>query len=276
MSDLVPAESRIDRAALERIVMRAAELHAQEREIGEGLTEQQLWELGREVGIPVPYLQRALMEERTRAVVPRGAGLGVWLTGSRFVAAGRAVAGARAKLEEALHHWMTQGELLQVKRRYPDGTSWERQEGAFASIKRSLGLGGRRYVLARAREVMSRVMTLEDDRCYVQLIADLSNSFREYLAGSGVIGGGGMAATGVALMIGVLPVFAVLPGLLAIPTAIAVARSRRSEVERCQVALEQILDRLEHGEIEVRRRSVTGPPNTFVRIADEIKRTLGT
>lgn len=255
--------------------MRAAELQAHEREIGEGLTETQVLELGREVGIPAPYLQRALMEERTRGVVAHGGGLGVWLAGSRYVAAGRTVSGTRATLEEALHHWMTQGELLQVKRRYPDGTSWERQEGAFASLKRSLGLGGRRYVLARAREVTSRISSLEDSYCYVQLVADLSNSFREYLVGSGVIGGGGLAATGAAFMIGVLPLFAVVPGLLAIPTAIAVARSRRSEVERCQVALEQILDRLEHGEIDVRGRSGARPPNTFGRIADEIKRTLG-
>jgi hypothetical protein len=272
MSDLV---RRIDRDALERIVKRAAELQAQEREIGEGLTEEQLMELGREVGIPAPYLQRALLEERTRAALPVEHGLGVWLAGPRLVAAGRAVLGNRGAVEEALQHWMTQGELLQVKRRYADGTSWERQEGAFASIKRSLGLGGRRYQLARTREVTSRVVPVDGTRCYVHLVADLTNSFRDYLVGSAFMGGGGVAASGVALTIGVLPPFAVLPGLLAVPAAVAVARARRGEVERCQVALEQVLDRLEHGEIEPQRRPGHGA-GAFGRLAEEIRRTLGT
>lgn len=275
MSDLVPSRQRIDRAALERIVRRAAELQAQEREIGEGLTEPQLMELGREVGIPAPYLQRALMEERTRGVLQHESGMGAWLAGPRKVTAGRTVPGAREELESALHQWMTQGELLQVKRRFPEGTSWERQEGAFASLKRSLGFGGRRYQLARAREIVSQIVPVEAKRCYVQLVADLTNSFNEYLAGSGVVGTGGVVATGIALMVGVLPPFAILPGLLAVPAAIAIARSRRNEVERCQVALEQVLDRLEHGDLEVRRRSGPGG-GSFVRLADEIKRTLGT
>ena len=58
MVDGLPA--RIDRAALERIIQRAAELQTAEREIGEGLTPEQIMELGREVGIPGRYLQQVL------------------------------------------------------------------------------------------------------------------------------------------------------------------------------------------------------------------------
>ena len=57
----------IDRAALERIIQRAAELQTAEREIGEGLTTDEVLALGREVGIPGRYLQQALLEERTRS-----------------------------------------------------------------------------------------------------------------------------------------------------------------------------------------------------------------
>ena len=56
---------RIDRTALERIIQRAAELQTAEREIGDTLTSDELLALGREVGIPVRYLQQALLEERT-------------------------------------------------------------------------------------------------------------------------------------------------------------------------------------------------------------------
>ena len=66
MTEGLPAP--IDRAALERIIQRAAELQTADREIGEGLTTDQVLELGREVGIPGRYLQQALLEERTRLV----------------------------------------------------------------------------------------------------------------------------------------------------------------------------------------------------------------
>ena len=56
--------ARIDRAALERIIQRAAELQTAEREIGDTVSSEELISLGREVGIPVRYLQQALLEEQ--------------------------------------------------------------------------------------------------------------------------------------------------------------------------------------------------------------------
>ena len=50
MVDGLPA--RIDRAALERIIQRAAELQTADREIGEGLTTEQVMELGRDHPCP--------------------------------------------------------------------------------------------------------------------------------------------------------------------------------------------------------------------------------
>ena len=43
---------RIDRAALERIIQRAAELQTAERDIGDNLTSDEVMALGAEVGIP--------------------------------------------------------------------------------------------------------------------------------------------------------------------------------------------------------------------------------
>ncbi len=63
MADL-PA--RIDRAALDRIIQRAAELQTGEHELGDEMTEDQVLALGRDVGIPARYLQQALIEERVR------------------------------------------------------------------------------------------------------------------------------------------------------------------------------------------------------------------
>ena len=66
------AEELIGRDALERIIRRAAELQAGERDIGEGLKREDLLALGKEVGIPVRYLEQALVEERTRGPVDTG------------------------------------------------------------------------------------------------------------------------------------------------------------------------------------------------------------
>lgn len=273
MPDLVPRD-RIDRTALERIIQRAAELQASEREIGEGLTEAEVMQLGQEVGIPAPYLRQALMDERTRGMTTAERGVAAWLAGPRRVAASRTIDGTPERLDAALSHWLKEGELLQVKRRYPDHTLWEAQQGAFASIKRGLGLGGRRYVLAEARDVATYAIPVDDHRCHVRLVGDLRNTRTEYLAGAGVVGGVGALATGAGLLMGVLVPVAALPAVLALPIGLAIARARRRKLERFHVALEQVLDRLEHGEIHLPKQPGAPQVTPLGRIADEIRRSL--
>src|SRR5437016_1951863 len=85
----------ISREALERIIQRAAELQAGERDIGDGLTKDEVLALGKDVGIPNRYLQQALLEEQTRTLVETGTGFWAWLTGPRSLAAQRLVPGVR-------------------------------------------------------------------------------------------------------------------------------------------------------------------------------------
>src|SRR6266436_4008189 len=118
---------------LERIIQRAAELQAGEQDIGDGLTEPELLALGKDVGIPARYLRQALLEEQTRAPDETRGGLLAWLVGPGRLSAQRVVAGDPAAVDRALGAWMQQDELLQVKRRYPDHTTWEPKVGAFAS-----------------------------------------------------------------------------------------------------------------------------------------------
>ncbi len=231
--------------------------------------------LGEEVGIPKEQLQQALVEERTRGTVPAERGFGVWLAGALTVSASRAVPGDLTGVEAALQYWMTAGELLSVKRRFPNGASWERQAGALVSLKRSLGVGGRRFMLSRAKEVTAQIAPLGSNRCHVQLVADLSNSYREQLTGASLFTGAGVVASAGALVIGVLPPFAVIPAVLAVPLAVVIARSRRAEVERVRVALEQVLDRLERGEIRPPRRGERDSSSIIKLAADEIRKALG-
>src|SRR5213592_294218 len=96
----------ISRDALERIIKRAAELQAGEREIGEGLTTNEVLALGKDVGIPDRYLRQAILEEQTRIVPDVATGTWAWLTGPRSIVAHRVVPGERAAVERELSRWI--------------------------------------------------------------------------------------------------------------------------------------------------------------------------
>ncbi len=275
MGKLVPDKSRIERGAVERIIRRATELQAGERDLGDGLTEQELLRLGEEVGIPAAYLYQALLEERTQSIAAAEPGILAWLTGPRQVTAQRAIPGGAARVREALGQWMADGELLTVKRRYPHQTSWEARQDVFSSLKREFSFSGRAYRLAKAKEVAGQVARLDEDRCHVQLVADLSNTRRTHLTGGATLGGAGAIATAIGLTLGVAAPVALIPLGLGLLVGYSVARRRRAQLERVHVALEQVLDRLEHGEIEVQPKGVKHRPSALARIADEIKKSLG-
>ncbi len=274
MNDLVPSGRRIDRPALQRIIQRAAELQATERDVGDSLTEEELLQLGEEVGILPIHMRRALQEERTRALVDSGGATLTWLVGPRFIATERTIGGSRDAIDRKLQRWMAEGELMQVKRRFEDRMSWERKEGAWASLRRSFGAGGRKYTLSRAKEVITRVTDVGDGKSLVQLVADLSNTRNEYLVGSGMTLGAGAATTGVALVLGVMTPVAVVPALLGAPIAFAVARSRRRKIEDFQVALEQILDHLQHGDLDRQLGQKGSGVSVVERIAEEIRKSF--
>ena len=268
----------ISREALERIIQRAAELQAAERDIGDGLTKNELLALGQDVGIPTRYLQQALLEEQTRSVVEQGRGALAWLAGPPRLSAARVVPGAHAAILKALGAWMEDEELLQVKRRHADRTSWEPKVGAFASIQRALGAKGKSYALARPAEVAGRVTQLEPGFCHVQLVANVQNLRRAHLTGAGALAA--MATAAVALG-AVVPIALISPILFATGAvlgiaAILVARRHRAQNERIQVGLEQVLDRLERGEIRP-EHALPGPRvNALVRIAEELRKAFDT
>ena len=92
------------------------------------------------------------------------------------------LAGERASIERAIAAMLEQEELLQLKRHYPDYTTWEPKGGAFASLQRAFGASGKRFALARAAEVVVHVTELESGYCHVRLQADVSNLRRQRLA----------------------------------------------------------------------------------------------
>jgi len=264
----------IHRDALDRIIRRAAELQSHERDIGDGLTREELLSLGKDVGIPARYLQQALLEEQTLSLVEPPRGFLTWLAGPGGVAVERVVPGDRLGVERALAHWLETEESLQVRRRFPDRTTWESRRGAFVSIQRALAPGGRRYALVRAAEVTSQVTQLEPGFCHVRLLADVRNVRGSHVGGFAAMGLAGAVGTLGMLVGGVLVPVAVLPAIGFGLGGFAIARSFRRNAEPIETALAQVLDRLEHGEIR-QEHLLPGPrPSAFTRIADEIRKTL--
>jgi hypothetical protein len=271
----LPARRTLDRATLERVLARAAELQmGPASDPSEELTEEQLIELGKEVGLSTDHLRQALAEERTRVVLPEEHGFVADLAGPARAAASRTVRGSMADVLLLLDTWMQREECLRVRRRQSDRLSWEPRRDVTANIKRGLGLGGRAYDLAAVDEVSATITPLDGATVHVRLDADLAAARSSRLrvggtlTGLGVAAGGALGVSAVAVanaaLVAAVPL-AAIPMILAGGVGWAVARRHRRAVARAQLALEQVLDKLEHGEIRRPPPSVQDVLNSVIR-----------
>lgn len=249
----------LDRAALERVLARAAELQARSADAPEELTETDILSLGNEVGISSDHVRQALAEERTRVVLPdEGGAVSSWFGATR-AAAQRVIAGRPADVLALVDAWMQREELLRVRRRIGDRLTWEARRDFMGSVQASFNLGGRAYALTPASEVGATAVAVDATRTLVRLEADFSPSRRRSvgwaggLAGLGATSGAGVIALStLSAEPGALVIGAVVGGLWTAVAGVAgaaIARAQRRRVARGQLALEQVLDRLEHGEI---------------------------
>jgi hypothetical protein len=242
--------ARLDRSSLERVLARAAELQSTSGDTVEEFTEEQLLELGREVGLSPQNLRQALAEERTRSTIPdEERGVAASLFGPSRVRAARAVAGSPADVLASIDTWMQRQELLIVKRHHADRIVWEPRRDFVVGVKRALRVGGRDYALSRAFEVSATVIAVDDSRVHVGLDADFRSQRAQSARQSVGSTFAGAAVTASLFMMGVTAVVAAAP-LVIIP-AIGFAGVRALQgriVTRAQLSLEQLLDKLERGE----------------------------
>lgn len=248
-----PSKVPVTRAALERVLARAAELQSatgEPVESTESLTEAQVLELGREVGLSPMHLQQALAEERAR-IVPAGApdtGLARRLFGPSRVSAQRVVPGTPARLLELIDRWMQRDELLRTVRVRPDARVWEPTGGLVGSLRRAFS--GRDYALFRAGEISATVVPVDTSTTLVRLEADygaLRSSLGQHTV-SGAVVGSGVAALALVFATAIPAAIAVLPGVAIAAGSYYRSRgTQRHALQRAQLSLEQILDRLESG-----------------------------
>lgn len=269
MADL-PA--RIDRAALDRVIRRAAELQTGEHELGDDMTEDQVLALGRDVGIPARYLQQALIEERVRAEPAESR----WLDrtiGAATVTADRVVMGSPDVQEQLLLDWMERSEHLVVQRHQGGRVTWEQMGGFQAALRMSAAAlsGGARAMLGRAGSVAATITPLEAGYCHVQLSAELRSTRAAYIGGAAALVSVGAAATMIlAVMTAFAPILLVpLPAALA--AGYAATRPYAGVAERTRLGLERALDQLER---RGSRPLPPPPPSMITSLVQEVRNAL--
>jgi hypothetical protein len=166
------------------------------------------------------------------------------------VQASRTVDGKASEILATIDVWMQRQELLIVKRHHADRIVWEPRQDFVVGIKRALKIGGRDYALSQSHETSATVVQLDDSRVHVGLDADFSTNRRRganQVIGTTLVGG---AATASLFVIGAMAAVAVAPVLILPAVGYAGARALQGRViSRAQLSLEQLLDRLERGEI---------------------------
>lgn len=274
MADL-PA--RIDRATLERIIQRAAELQTGTRDIGENLSPDEVIKLGKEVGIPEGYLQQALLEESTRVETPGQGGFLSRAVGPATIGAQRVIQGEPDDIEAALLRYMDEHELLTLQRQQAGRLSWEPLGGFQAAFRRStaaLGGGKRPFMLSKADSVSATIVRLEPGYCNVLLTADLRKARSGYLGGIATLLGISAVAAGAIAVMSPFILVALAPLPFGVGTGYLVARSYRQVPERIHLGLERVLDHLERGSVKPAHQLPSKNPGLISNIAEEIRKAL--
>lgn len=273
MADL-PA--RIDRAAIERIIQRAAELQTGERDISDGLTPDEVVALGKEVGIPERYLKQALLEEHGRTELPSARGITDRIFSAAVVTAQRVVRGDSDEVTGRIIAWMEDQELLAVQRTQPGRVSWEPLRGMAAAIRRSSAAfsGRRTFMLARAHQVTAAITGLEPGFSHVALSADLRPARAAVIGGAAATAALGVAASAVLVVMSPfwLVAFAPLPVFAGLTWVIS--RQFHPVAQRTLLGLERALDHLERGEIKPNHVLPPRGAGLLGAVLDEVRRAV--
>ncbi len=242
--------SRIDRAAFDRVLQRAAELQAASKDIGDGLSEDEVMALGAEVGIPAQHLRQALIEQRIQPAALAPSLLDRWI-GSAEVASDRVVQGTQESIGGAITRWLNQQENFVVQRSASGRLTFEPMDALAGTMRRVGALfdaSRPKPYLGRVELVAASITPLETGYCHVSLIATLTRRRRVNV-------GGALALTGIAAVGGGVMVVAAAPIFLfallspVLGASWVVAHAYQSVMSRVTVGLERLLDDLERNPV---------------------------
>lgn len=264
-----PDERVLDRAALERVLARAMELHVHgddaATEGADALSESRVLEIATEVGIAPEAVRQAIAEERAREPLSAAQRESDAMLGDPTVSAARVLAGSPAELLGRLEALLARDESLGVIRRYPDRLVLEPRRGLVDQVARAVDFGGRGYYLSRASEVVVSVGGVDARRTHVAVAADLHRARSKQLATP-------IALLVVGFLLAVpLAILTLYPWLAAVPPLLlgwigwSWARNAWRALRRqVVVSLERVLDKLEYPE----------KPKPAQQLLDGLARTL--
>jgi len=250
---LVPEGRVLDRAALERVLARAMELHVRSDTGSDAgseadeLSESRVLDIAREVGIAPEAVRQAIAEERARAPLAAAQRESDQLLGDPTVSTARVLRGSPAELLGRMEALLTRDETLGVMRRFPDRLVLEPRQGLMDQLARSVDFGGKGYYLSRAGEVVVSVGAVDGTRTHVALAADLRSARSKRLATPIVLVALGLLGSAPLLILTVFPWLAIIPPLVLGWIGWRLARSSwRAMRRQASVSLERLLDKLEY------------------------------
>ena len=270
MAEKLPA--RFDRATLERILQRAAELQTGEHDVGSELSSDEVLALGREVGIPERHLRQAILEVQSQPAPPEAAGMLDHMVGPAQVTAQRVIAMEVDAIERFLIKHLDE-EAFRVQRAQPGRITWEPSSGWQAFMRRSMS-SGRPLMLQRASLIGATITTLEPGFSHVSLSAELKQVRGQFVGGTAAIGSTFLAGSAVMLVLGAFVPIALAPLPAALGLGWGVMRQFRPIVERTQLGLEVALDHLERGSTKSAHLLPPRTVNLLGQIAGELKRVI--
>lgn len=255
----------LTRTDLERVVRRAVELYASEREEDERLSPAEALQIATELGLPERHVRQAMRELEYRPQLPEGTrSRAVDRTfGSGWVAATRVVDGDPADTLARLEDYLVAREYLQVRRKQPGVLYLQPADDTLSAVSRALGSLSRKFYLRRADRVVVSAQALESARTHLRIELDCEAKRTGAAKGGAWTGGvmGGIVGAGVFMPIaaGLTMVAEAAPIGIAVGAAAALlsagsgamlgfrtaGKQFRQQCEDLKAEVEAVLDRLE-------------------------------
>jgi hypothetical protein len=179
------SSQKLSNRQIEFVLRRAAELETR-RELPDGdeaanqeLTETDLVRLGQEAGLGHEAIMRALGEMRRGALRTEEAdALGKALGPSRLIVS-REVPGPPASVQRAVDRFLRE-QLMTLRRHHGDRIEWERAQGLWPGLARSLDFA-KRYAFGPVSRVETLVVAEGEDSTSVTFDIDMSEMRRHRL-----------------------------------------------------------------------------------------------
>lgn len=255
----------LTRKQFDEVMRRAAEFSLQESDSPGGeLSEEDVYRIARDVGLPERHIRRALSEVR---VTGGGGGVVDRVYGPQHIVVSRTVPGSPGEVADKLDTFLVGGRLLQRVRGTQDYLQYRQAVDWISNLARAASGTSGRYYVASAKSVEVHLEEVGEGETRIEFVVD-PGVRGDYVAG-GLIGGGtgGMGA-GVGLGFGVAAagpdILGVVAGVLAAGGIFGLvnrlsARAHRRKWAEISAEVEGILDRLEA------REALEPPPAAWRR-----------